>query len=67
MIISKAIKFAETTVTFHPIQLIRPVVNSADNPAETKGTITHLNCLKIIERIKTNIKKTATPKVNKSC
>ena len=67
MIINNAIKFAETTVTFHPNQLINPVVKRADKPAEVKGITTHLNCLKISDKINTNIKKTATPKVNKSC
>ena len=60
-------KLAETTVTFQPIQLMSPVVKSADRPAEINGMTTHLNCLKIRERIKTNIKNTAIPKVSKSC
>ena len=60
-------KLAETTVTFHPIQLISPVVKSADKQAENNGITTHLSCLKIIDRINTNIKNTAMPKVNKSC
>ena len=60
-------KFAETTVTFQPIQLIKPVVNKADNPAEIKGMATHLICLNIKDRMKTNIKNTAIPKVSRSC
>ena len=53
IIINKAMKLAETTVTFQPIQLMSPVVKSADKQAEIRGIATHLNCLKIRERIKT--------------